>query len=397
MKLFEKNELRLLWPFYLDSLLSPMLFFAPAFIIIYFLGLNLSMFQIGILVAMAPLFSLIFEIPTGAIADIYGRKFSVILGYSLEAISMLLLFFTKNFYFILAIYALIGFAATFSSGAKEAWIVDRVKNKKGTVHNYFIKSRSLDSFGLILSGLLGAFIVANFGIKIIWMFAFFSFLVSIFILLFSRENYVRKKVNLLESYRNVKKQSAISIRYGMKHHVIFYLLISGIFITFAVNFAEALGFAPLLKGLGLPEYAFGYFWSGLWAVSMIAPFFSKFLAKLGKERNLLIAFTLIGSLILGMVYFATNYIFAIVIILSSFFFVGLKHPVYKTYFHKFVPNKLRATIGSMDGMTAALGSVIGLPLGGYLIDVIGAKWVVIIAALLGIPTIAAYLMIREKK
>jgi len=47
MKLFERGELKLLWPFYLDALLSTMLFFVPAFLIIYFLQLDLSLFQIG--------------------------------------------------------------------------------------------------------------------------------------------------------------------------------------------------------------------------------------------------------------------------------------------------------------------------------------------------------------
>lgn len=263
MKLFEKDELKLLWPFYLDSLLSPMLFFMPAFAVIYLIGLHLSLFQIGIVMAMAPLTALIFEIPTGAFADLYGRKISVIFGYSLEALAVLILFFVNNYYSILFAFGFLGFAATFSSGAKEAWIVDRVKNKRGIVHNYFMKSRSLDSFGLIMSGILGAVIVGYFGIKTIWLFAFFSFTVSILILLFSKENYTRKSTKISESYHNVKKQSIISLRYGMKHRVIFYLLLSGFIITFTVTFAEILGFAPLLKGLGFPEYAFGLFWSAV--------------------------------------------------------------------------------------------------------------------------------------
>lgn len=397
MKLFEKSELKLLWPFYLDSLLSPMLFFAPAFMIVYLLGMNLSLFQIGIAMALAPLAALIFEIPTGAVADLYGRKFSVLFGYFLEAVAVLLLFFVKNYYGVFLLFGFMGFAATFSSGAKEAWIVDLVKNRKGTVHNFFMKTRSLDSFGLIVSGILGAFIVKYFGINTIWLFAFFSFSVSILILLFSKEIHKRKTAKVSESYKCVKEQAKTSLKYGMKHYVIFYLLLSGIFITFAVAFAETLGMVPFLKSLNFPDYAFGYFWSGIWAVSLISPFFSKFILKLGKERNLLIAFTLINSLILASIFFASSYIIAVIILLSFYFFVGLKYPVYKTYFHKFVPSKLRATIGSMDSMTSALAAIIALPLGGWLIDLIGARYTLVIAAFLGIPTIIAYLLIKEKR
>src|SRR3989344_1277986 len=80
MKFFKQGELKLLWLFYLDALISPMLFFMPAFIIIYFRNLGFSLFQISLLTMMMPLLMLLFEIPTGAIADVYGRKFSVLLG-----------------------------------------------------------------------------------------------------------------------------------------------------------------------------------------------------------------------------------------------------------------------------------------------------------------------------
>jgi len=148
--------------------------------------------------------------------------------------------------------------------------------------------------------------------------------------------------------------------------------------------------------MNFPDYAFGYFWSGIWAVTMIAPFFSKFLLKKGNERNLLIAFTIINSAILALTFFAFNYIIAIAIILSSYFFVGLKFPVYKTYFHRFIPRKMRATIGSIEGMVSSLAAIISLPLGGYLVDSIGARHTILIAALLSIPIVIVYLMIREK-
>ena len=70
MKFFKQGELKLLWPFYLDALISPMLFFMPAFVVVYFRDLGLSLFQISILTMMMPLFMFLFEIPTGAIADI---------------------------------------------------------------------------------------------------------------------------------------------------------------------------------------------------------------------------------------------------------------------------------------------------------------------------------------
>ena len=105
MKFFEKNELKVLWPFYLDSLISPMLFFAPAFFIVYFASLNLTFFQIGILMAVSQIAIVFFEVPTGAVADLYGRKFSVLFGYLLEGLAVLLMFFINTFYFSLLCFS----------------------------------------------------------------------------------------------------------------------------------------------------------------------------------------------------------------------------------------------------------------------------------------------------
>jgi len=77
-----------------------MLFILPAFYVIYFVNLGFNMFQIGILLSMAPLFALLFEIPTGAIADIYGRKFSVLLRIILQGIIIFFMFVSSDFYII---------------------------------------------------------------------------------------------------------------------------------------------------------------------------------------------------------------------------------------------------------------------------------------------------------
>ncbi|MFH1212214.1 MAG: MFS transporter, partial [Candidatus Woesearchaeota archaeon] len=82
------------------------------------------------LTMMMPLFMLLFEIPTGAVADIYGRKFSVLLGTIIEGIALISIFFLHNYYALLFAFAMIGLGSTFGSGASEAWIIDLIKKKK---------------------------------------------------------------------------------------------------------------------------------------------------------------------------------------------------------------------------------------------------------------------------
>ena len=104
MKLFEQGELKLLWPFYLEYFLASLLFFAPAFWLIYFLNIGFNLLQVSIIVAASQIAVLIFEIPTGAFADLYGRKFSVLLGYFLEGVCMISLFFFRGYSFVVIIF-----------------------------------------------------------------------------------------------------------------------------------------------------------------------------------------------------------------------------------------------------------------------------------------------------
>ena len=152
MKFFKEGELKLLWPFYLQTLIYRILYFVPIFTVVYFRDFGLTLFQISILTIAGTIFSILFEIPTGAIADIYGRKFSVLLGALIQGTSLVSIFFIENYYALIFYFALIGFGSTFESGARDAWIVDLIKKgKKEFLHSYFSKSLMIDSFGCVIS------------------------------------------------------------------------------------------------------------------------------------------------------------------------------------------------------------------------------------------------------
>lgn len=188
MKIVEKYELKLMWPFYLKTFFCEVLFLYPLFGIFYFLYLGFSLTQIGILYAMYSLAVIIFEIPTGAIADIYGRKFSVVLGFLLSGITLMSVGFVNNFYLICILFFLWGFFFTLTSGSFDAWFVDLLKeNKQGKkVHDLNAISLSIASAGIIISGILGSTLVKYFGLGIIWPFTGMAFLVSALFLIYQQ-------------------------------------------------------------------------------------------------------------------------------------------------------------------------------------------------------------------
>ncbi|MDD5192381.1 MAG: MFS transporter [Candidatus Nanoarchaeia archaeon] len=399
MKLFEKSELKLLWPFYLEYFLASLLYLAPAFLTIYFLNIGFSLFQIGLIAAASGLAILVFEIPTGAFADLYGRKMSVLLGYFIEGVCMLSLFFIKDFYWVVLIFGLWGFGATFSSGSKDAWIVDMInkKNKK-FIHGFFNKMQVFINLGSFFSGLLGVVIVKYFGISIIWPISAACYLASAVLLaLFAKEIYTTRRIKVRDSFINLKTQTKKSLNYSYQHHVLFYLFIALVIFVFASQLQANISWVPLLKDLGMKDYQFGYLWSAMTLIVAISPIVGiKFLKK-GKERNFIVLTIILGAVINLFILFAFNLLLAIPILLLSLFFFFSKNPAAEVYFHRFIPSKLRATVGSVRSMIGALASVIALPIAGLLVDWIGPKYTIFISSLLMIPAIILYLKIKEDK
>lgn len=399
MKIFEKGELKLLWPFYLESFTAYLLYFLPAFMVLYLSKLNFSFLQIGILFSITPLSALLFEIPTGAIADLYGRKFSVITGYFIEGICMFLLFFVKSYYLILFIFLIWGIGATFSSGSKDAWIVDMInkKNKK-LIHNFFTKMQIFINLGLVLSGLLGVVATRFFGLKIIWMVSAFSYLLSIFLLsFFTSEFYEKKKINLKKSFFEVKNQSIKTIKYGYKHPVLFnYLLATSLF-AIAGTLSAVIPWTSLLKELNFPDYYFGYMWSMMSFIAIIAPIVSSKLLKKGKEKKFII-YSICGySLLTLFILFPKYWISALILLGSLTFFYSLKIPALEVYFHRFIDEKIRATMGSVRSIMIYLGGIIGGVLTGYLIDIFGSRYTIILSVPISILALILFIKIKENK
>lgn len=395
MEIFQKGELKLLWPFYLDLAVSRIFSFAYFFMVLYFLSLGFSAFQIGILLAAIPFISLIFEIPTGAIADIYGRKFSVLLGYFIEGIGFLSIFFMSNFYSFVGAFALIGFGSTFSSGSKDAWVVDLIGTKrKRILHNFFINEQFLSGFGILFAGIVGAFFVKHYGLSIIWPVAAVSYLFSILVLLSADEVFKRRKAHVKSSAKKLWKQTKTSVKYSKDHPILFYILIASAIIGFSGAFNSQLSFMPYLSDLGLADHLFGYFFSALAAMAMISPFVVRLFYKYKNEVELLINFNILYAVVIALIIFANKLIFAIPILLIALFFSSAIGPVERIYFHKFIPSKLRATIGSVEMMLLSLVAIVSIPLVGFLVDSIGGQYTIFLSAVLSIPGILVYLKIK---
>lgn len=87
-------------------------------------GLNpLQMVLVGTVLEVTVL---LFEVPTGAVADVYSRRLSVLIGLALVGCGYLLEGSIPLFWAVLGAQVLWGIGFTFLSGALQAWLADEI-------------------------------------------------------------------------------------------------------------------------------------------------------------------------------------------------------------------------------------------------------------------------------
>lgn len=96
--------------------------------IVYYRG-YVSTTEIAFIAGWGYLVQLVMELPTGAFADMFGKRLSVLLSYLLTAIGMFMIPFANTFTHFLLIETLTGVGSALFSGAQEALLYDSLKQE----------------------------------------------------------------------------------------------------------------------------------------------------------------------------------------------------------------------------------------------------------------------------
>ncbi|MFW6270216.1 MAG: MFS transporter [Bacillota bacterium] len=132
-------------------------FFEP-YIYLYFLAIGLSYFEIGLIISIRELSMYIFEIPSGFIADIWGKKKSMLLCFVLYIISFIIYYFSHSFWILALASIIFGLGEAFRSGTHKGIIFDYldwkgISSKKTQVYGF---TRSVALYGKALSAVIAA-------------------------------------------------------------------------------------------------------------------------------------------------------------------------------------------------------------------------------------------------
>jgi len=121
---------------------------------------GLSLAEIGLAESCYHLGRLVLTVPTGAFADAFGRKWSLVAGAALAAVATGLLWWSPGFWVICLALALDGGAGAFKLGADQAYLFDTLKreSRDNTFARVFAAVLAASYVAAALAGWLGAWL-----------------------------------------------------------------------------------------------------------------------------------------------------------------------------------------------------------------------------------------------
>jgi len=146
---------------FFNSLFFSMIFVVTSFYEATVAGLSgLQLVLIGTTVEVT---ILLFEVPTGIVADAYSRRLSVIIGYFIMGLAFIVEGSFPFFVPILLAQVLWGIGYTFTSGATQAWLSDEIGEEKA--NRTFLRANKFDLAGALI-GMLVAIPLGNIAVNL---------------------------------------------------------------------------------------------------------------------------------------------------------------------------------------------------------------------------------------
>jgi MFS family permease len=342
----------------------------------------------------------IFEVPTGIVADTIGRRTSYLLGtLTLSGASLLYVMLWQiegPFWAWATVSLALGLGFTFFSGAVEAWLVDALTTTgfTGELEAVFGRGQVVTGVGMLSGSVAGGFIAeqASLGVPfllrgaiLIVMFAFaFKAMHDIG---FAPDRSSRPTAEM-------RKIASNSIEYGWRVPAVKWLMLESLF-TGGVGIYGFYALQPyLLELYGNPE---AYQIAGL-AAAIIAG--AQILGGLAAPRirrlfhrrtSALIATAGLSVAALGLIGLVKSFWPVIALTVAWGLFFAASMPIRQTYLNGMIPSRQRATIISFDSMMASSGGVWTQPVLGRAADVWGYPSSYLIAAgisAVGLPFLA---------
>ena len=308
----------------------------------------------------------LFEVPTGIVADTAGRRTSFLFGTVTLSISTLLYVFLWQieaaFLWWAIVSVLIGLGFTFFSGAVEAWLVDALGavGFTGEMEAVFGRGQIVMGAAMLIGSVAGGFIAqqTNLGVPFVVR---GGILILMFVVAFRMMHdlgFTPRKGGKLRT--ELHQLASATLEHGWRVPAVKWLMVEGIFVG-GVGIYAFYALQPFLLDLyGDPD---AYQVAGLVAAivagaqilgGVTAPRIRRLFHRRTTALLLTVAVAVAALALIGIV---DNFYGAVGLIVVWALLSAASMPIRQTYINGLIPSGERASILSFDSMMASLGGV----------------------------------------
>ncbi|HII15850.1 MAG TPA: MFS transporter [Nanoarchaeota archaeon] len=347
---------------YIGAFISNLAFFLPVMTLFFQQVVN-SVTLVALIFSIQAITAIVFEIPTGAFADLFGRRKTLIIRSSLTVISLTLLALSTNF-LMLAIFSFIfALKNALGSGTDQAMLYDTLKQLGREMEYKKIRGRltTLMYLGAIIGGVAGGYMASSF-MRLPFLLTIPITFISLGISLFWTEPNYKK-----ESHKNIIRHAHSSFKILLSNKQ---LLLLFLFSLFSFGLAESTHYLEQIfyAFVTLPVTYFGIVASAAALMGVSGSLLSHKLSEKFGDRQTLIFSKILDGLMIVLATIFLGYAGIVLIILVSFF-RSIGTPILDHLLNKEIESKNRATILSMNNLLNNAGYMLFAPLIGYAADI----------------------------
>jgi len=354
---------------------------------------GMSLIEIGILESIYHITGLCFEMPSGALADLKGRKFCVVLGRAVNVLSCILMI-TSNSFLGLAISFIFSSAAmNLNSGAAEALIFDSLKElgeedkyKKIWGQLAFIMSIA-QGIAVLLGGIL-----ADINFLYAYIFGTIVQMVALVISFnFNEPTIIDYKAN-----KHVKKEKMLINQLITSYNVL--KLRKNVFYT--IMFSALMGSLQTTVFFYSQQYfsSMGYTKTVIAIICAVGSLMEAFSCKYAYRiedclnfKGSILAISILNIFVLvGLSLFKR---YSVIFYILTFVTGGMAFTIFSNYINMRIPSEHRATILSFESLCFSIFMICIFPLFGVVAEYTGFTLTFVLTAITYIPAMI-FLMIK---
>lgn len=365
---------------------------------IYLASRGFSLLQLGILEGIYHVASMLMEVPTGVVADIWGRKASRIAGRSMAVVALFIMFLSQTFLLQAVAFIATALANDLESGAGDALVYDSLLLDGHESRYMHVAGRQELVYQLtaILTFALGGYIALHsygllFGLSML-----FAALAAIIAIGFKEPEVAKKQAHF-----DTSKWMVHRVGRSMQSQVVESLAIvkANKKITFLIIFSEALFcFLTVLFfylqnhwiAMGFSEFHIGMVFSANAIVAGITAWRAHQIERVLGERGVLTVMPLLVLICLWGIQLGS---YGALFYIAAGFVEGMLITAIGTYINRLIPSAQRATILSFQSMMFSLFMIGLFPVVGALGDRLSMEFAFGFMAIVATLLVGGYMMV----